>query len=378
MTSRSDSGLICSGKGVASIYLVYGIVNAIMSRLKVLLLFGGESSEHEVSLSSAHNVFAALDDEKFTVYLCYIDKHGKWWLSDTVDDDTQGKPQLLPELGAGQFTTIPYASIISPDVILPILHGKNGEDGTVQGLAALMHIPIAGPSLMGAAITMDKEVTKRLLRAAEVPVVDWELYRTYEEKPNFNDVRTRLGSPVFVKPSNAGSSVGVNKADNETSFDNALQEAAKHDVKVLVERAVIGREIEVAVLGNEQPEASAAGEIRPNDEFYSYQAKYSAASAAEVVIPAEGIDEELQNRIRQMAIEAYRATECRGMARVDFFLTEGGDLYVNEINSIPGFTNISMYPKLWRHEGLGYPLLIERLIYLAVEPAKSFGEINKE
>jgi D-alanine-D-alanine ligase len=349
-----------------------------MTRTKVLLLFGGESSEHEVSLASAHNVFAALDDDSFDVFLCYIDKKGKWWLTESVDDETQGKSQLAPVLGTGQFATIPYKTMFKPDVILPILHGKNGEDGTVQGLASLMHVPIAGPSLLGAAITMDKEVAKRLLRSVDIPVVDWELYRAYNDKPQFSDISSKLGNPVFVKPANAGSSVGVNKAHDDESFNTAIDEAAKHDNKILVERAVVGRELEVAVLGNEDPEATPAGEIKSNDDFYSYDAKYGSSSKAEVIIPAEGIDDALQNKIRDIAVNAYLATECRGLARVDFFYTENGDLFVNEINSIPGFTNISMYPKLWRHNGVGYPQLIERIIKLAIAPAKQIAEENKE
>ena len=331
-----------------------------------MLVYGGQSSEHDVSVASARNVFAALDNTRYDISTCLIDKEGRWWLQDTIGDYHAGSPQLLPVLGQRKFVTLPDHKIIQPAVILPILHGKNGEDGTVQGLAELLGIPFAGPSLLGAALTMDKDVTKRLLRQADIPVVDDLVWRTAEDRPTYQAVCDAFGGTVFVKPARSGSSVGVSKATDETSFSAALTEAARHDDKVLIERAVNAREIEVAVLGNGQLRVSSPGEIKPGAEFYDYEDKYDPASSATVHIPAE-LDPELIEKIRRTAEAAYRATEGHGMARIDFFVTDEGGLFLNEINSIPGFTNISMYPKLMRHSDVSYPALISRLIELALE-----------
>jgi D-alanine-D-alanine ligase len=342
-----------------------------MSRTHVLLLFGGESAEHEVSVASARNVFAALDDSKFEISLCHIDREGRWWLVDGIDDTTvlHGKPQLVPVLGTGQFITIPNKTVVKPDVILPILHGTYGEDGGVQGLAAHMHIPIAGPGITGAVLTIDKDITKRLLRLADVHVVDWITHRIGDELPNFDEVAEKLGNPVFVKPARAGSSVGVSRVTNAEEFKRAVDEAKAYDSKLLIERTASGRELEVAVLGNIDPEATVAGEIKTNADFYTYYAKYDPASAAEVVVPAEDVDDDTQTKLKETALKVYGLLECKGMARVDFFLADDGTITVNEVNTIPGFTNISMYPKLWKHEGLNYSQLVEKLIELAKDSA---------
>jgi D-alanine-D-alanine ligase len=338
-----------------------------MQRTHVLLLFGGESAEHEVSIASARNVFAALDDSKFETSLGYIDSEGKWWLVKNIDgaDSLHGKPQLVPVLGTKQFVTIPTTTVLQPDVILPVLHGAFGEDGTIQGLAALMHVPVVGPRILGAALTIDKDVAKRLLRLADVPVVDWVTHRIGDELPDFNALTTQLGSPLFVKPARSGSSVGVSRVFNEEEFERAVQEAKAYDSKLLIERAVTGRELEVAVLGNENPKITVAGEIKANADFYTYYAKYDPDSKAEVTIPAQDVSDETQAKLKETALKAYGLLECKGMARVDFFLTDDGQIYVNELNTIPGFTNISMYPKLWRHEGMRYGELIEELVSLA-------------
>jgi D-alanine-D-alanine ligase len=340
-----------------------------MQRTHVLLLFGGESAEHEISVDSARNVFAALDDSKFEISICYVDRDGKWWLVDSIDDvaNLHGKPQLVPVLGMKQFITIPNTTVLHPDVLLPILHGTYGEDGGVQGLAALLHIPIAGPGLTGSALTIDKDVTKRLLRLADIKVVDWVTYRVGDELPDFNELTEKLGNPVFIKPARAGSSVGVSKVTNQEEFKLAIDEAKAYDNKLLIERAAFGRELEVAVLGNKEPKATIAGEIKANADFYTYYAKYDPSSAAEVIIPAEDIGDDTHERLKEMALKAYGLLECKGMARVDFFLADDGTIYINELNTIPGFTNISMYPKLWRHEGMKYSELVEELISLALK-----------
>jgi len=340
-----------------------------MQRHTVLLLFGGESSEHDVSISSARNVYAAIDDTKFNVLLGYIDYYGKWWLIENFSGElnTHGAPQLVPALGSGSFVTLPNNRVIKPDVILPILHGKNGEDGSVQGLAQLLHIPIVGCDMTASAICMDKVATKEILQARGILVAPYEIHRTNTPVPDFNHLGMRLGSPMFVKPARAGSSVGVSKVYSEEELVRALVVAHKHDSTVLIERGITGRELEVAILGNPPShQMSTVGEIKPGEDFYSYEAKYSATSTSQVIIPAE-LDQAHAAQIRRLAGEVYEALGCRGLARVDFFLADDGTVYVNEINTIPGFTNISMYPKLWREADVSYSSLIERLIFFAIE-----------
>ncbi|MGB3009640.1 MAG: D-alanine--D-alanine ligase family protein [Candidatus Saccharimonadales bacterium] len=337
-----------------------------MTKLSVLLVYGGQSSEHDVSIKSAHNVYAALDDEKYDVYLCYIDRYGKWWLMSAIDSTHTGRPQLFPALGQKQFLVIPGNTSLRIDVVLPILHGRFGEDGTVQGLCELLHLPYVGPSVLAAAVTMDKDMTKRLLQDADVPVVPWRSWKIRNHKPRYQDVVEELGEVVFVKPASAGSSVGVSKVSNAHDWEGVLDKASLHSEVVLIEKAITAREIEVAVLGNDDPRVSGLGEIIPGDEFYSYNDKYSSASTSRTIVPA-GIDDEIAKQIHEYALRAYQVTECRGMARVDFFVDDNDSIYLNEINSIPGFTNISMYPKLWQEMGVRYPELIDQLISLALE-----------
>lgn len=337
-----------------------------MSKIHVLLAYGGQSSEHEVSLASARNVFAALDNTKYDISTCLIDQRGSWWLQDTISEDHTGSQQLLPVLGQQKFITLPDHKIIQPDVLLPILHGKNGEDGTVQGLAQLLGLPCVGPSLLSAAVTMDKDMTKRLLELEGIPVVPWRTWLVYNQEPTYETVSEALGSDMFVKPASAGSSIGVSHVTSGESWSEVLQLAAENSDVVLIEKTVYGREIEVGVLGNVHPRVTTPGEIIAGDDFYTYEDKYGAESSSQVKIPAD-ITEAIQTKLKEYALQAYAAIEGRGMARVDFFLTEGGDIYLNEINSIPGFTNISMYPKLWRNEGITYPELISQLIDLALE-----------
>jgi D-alanine-D-alanine ligase len=340
-----------------------------MQRTTVLLLFGGESSEHDVSLSSARNVYAAIDDTKFEVVLGYIDRNGKWWLLDSFETDANTQAdavQIVPVLGAQSFMTLPDNQIIKPDVILPILHGKNGEDGSVQGLAQLLHIPIVGCDMTASAICMDKLATKELLDAHHIAIAPYDVHRSYDAVPDFNHLSMRLGSPMFVKPARAGSSVGVSKVYSDEELANALDLAHQHDDVALIERGIAGRELEVAVLGNPpHHKTSGVGEIKPGDDFYSYDAKYSSASTSQAIISAE-LDDETRRHIKRQAARVYEVLGCKGLARVDFFLAEDNVLYVNEVNTLPGFTNISMYPKLWRAEGVSYSQLIEQLIQLAI------------
>lgn len=339
-----------------------------MNRISVLLLFGGESSEHDVSLASARNVYAALDDEKYEVLFGYIDRHGRWWLLEQLGSEisTHDAPQLVPMLGAHGFTTIPNNHAIRPDVILPILHGKNGEDGSVAALAQLLHIPCVGCDMTGGAVAMDKVMTKEIVAMHDIPVVPYLAHRRGAESLDYEAVKEKLGEVIFVKPARAGSSVGVSKVKNLQEFTTAIEEAHKHDDVALIERAVSAREIEVAVLGvPPHHRVTMPGEIIPDSEFYTYESKYSSNSTSQIAIPADLTDEQVQ-AIKRYALVAFETLGCSGLSRIDFFLTEDGTIYLNEVNTLPGFTNISMYPKLWRHEGISYGELIDQLIQLAL------------
>jgi len=358
-------------------------------RIRVGVLFGGESAEHEVSLQSAKNVVAAIDSARYQVVLIGIDRAGRWHLADEsrfLADATDprrihmpaaetaiaiapGKSSDLVELDAG-------AVLPTLDVIFPALHGPMGEDGTVQGLLRLAHLPFVGPGVLGSAIGMDKDVAKRLLRDAGIAVAPWLTVLGRDLAPSWSETSSRLGTSVFVKPANMGSSVGVSKVSSEIEFEAALDEAFSFDSKVLLERAIVGREIECAVLGNQQPLASLPGEVVPRHEFYSYDAKYLDDVGADLVVPAD-LDAETIAKIQELSVRVFQSLCCEGMARVDFFLTtsnesgfDEGELVVNEINTIPGFTRISMYPKLWAASGVSYPELIDRLIGLAFERAE--------
>ena len=334
-----------------------------MDRTTVLLLFGGESSEHDVSIASARNVFAAIDDEKYEVILGYIDRMGKWWLLETLpmEIDTHGAPQLVPALGSQGLLTLPEQRIIQPDVILPILHGKNGEDGAMQGLAQLLHVPIVGCDMTSSVLCMDKIATKEVLSAHHIRIVPYETHHKDTDPPEFHKLSMTLGAPLFVKPSRSGSSIGVSKVYSEEEFIEALRIAHEHDDVVLIEQAVAAREMEVGVIGTPPyHHVSGVGEIAPGADFYDYDDKYNG-TAATITIPAT-IDRTTRHRIQALAGRVYEILGCQGLARVDFFLDDDGGIYLNEVNTMPGFTNMSMFPKLWRHEGIAYPQLIDQLI----------------
>jgi len=312
-----------------------------MSRLKVAVLYGGRSGEHEVSVVSAKSVMDAMDKRKYDVVPYFIDKQGKW----------DPRP-IVPEPGGN-------AGI---DVVVPILHGTFGEDGTVQGLLELADLPYVGAGVLGSAVAMDKEIFKRLCSERGLPVVEYITLR----RGKMDGVDSPFGYPVFVKPANMGSSVGITKVSRPEDLHPALCEAAKYDRKIILERGIAGRELECSVLGNEHPEASLPCEILPSKDFYDYEDKYLLNQAG-LVVPAP-LAEEQTAEIRRLAVECYRAVECEGMARCDFLLESAtGKLYINEINTIPGFTEISMYPKMWEATGLPYAALIDRLIELALE-----------
>lgn len=340
-------------------------------RLTVLLIFGGKSVEHEVSCESARNIVQALDPAKYEVLLVGIDKKGIWRLCGPEDlrypecPSERDEVVLIPHPEGGKLYNLRERKIIaSPRVVFPVLHGTFGEDGTLQGLLEMVNLPYVGSGVAGSAICMDKEVTKRLLREAGLPVVRF-LAATEDAAPTFPEATERLGLPLFVKPATLGSSVGAAKVTTEREFQKALEEAFQYDTRVLIEEYIAGREIECSVLGNEKPIASLPGEIVPHHPFYSYEAKYLDPEGAELLVPAP-LDEETTKRVQELALRAFLVCRCEGMARVDFFL-RGKDLYISELNTIPGFTKISMYPKLWEASGIPYPELINRLIALALE-----------
>jgi D-alanine-D-alanine ligase len=358
-----------------------------VKKTRVIILFGGRSAEHEVSLLSARNVFLALDRDRFEPILVGIDKQGHWRIEpDKTLLDAAGDPRMLKLVAAGRELSVPVhpedkaleAStdarplLASDDVVFPVLHGTYGEDGTVQGLLELADIAYVGPGHLGSAVGMDKDVTKRLLAQAGIPVVPWRVVTAYGMKRDparCLALASELGFPAFVKPANAGSSVGVSKVKSAGELESALRAALAFDTKVLIEAAVNAREIECAVLGNDEPEASMPAEIvvHHKDGFYSYDAKYVDADGADAKIPAE-LPPEGMARVRRLAVETFRALELAGMARVDFFLDrDRGDFYVNEVNTIPGFTAISMYPKMWETSGVPIKELVSRLIDLAIE-----------
>jgi D-alanine-D-alanine ligase len=341
-----------------------------MSRkIRVGVLFGGRSGEHEISLRSAESVLGALDRAKYEVVPIAITKEGKWLsparaLSMLPPAEeirvTLEESRALPMAAEPADTSRPF------DVVFPVLHGTFGEDGTVQGLFDLAGIPYVGAGVLGSAVGMDKDVMKRLLRDAGLPVLEYWRLGERDLGAFLAGQAPDLPYPVFVKPANLGSSVGIHKVKSGDALGPAIRDALSYDVKVIVERGVDAREIELAVLGNDEPVVSVPGEIRPSREFYDYQAKY-VDDDSELIIPAR-LDEAEVAEAQRLAIGTYAALECSGMGRVDLLLEKGtGRFFVNEINTLPGFTSISMYPRLWEASGLPYPELLDRLIELALE-----------
>ncbi|MGH0033579.1 MAG: D-alanine--D-alanine ligase family protein [Myxococcota bacterium] len=352
-----------------------------MAKLRVGLLFGGRSTEHEVSIASANSILGALDPARYDVRLIAVSPDGRWHLghpSLPPDASVRGEDVSLPAVpGVGGLvrgeSRGPGSSLAAEiDVVFPIIHGRGGEDGALQGLLEMAELPYVGSGVLGSAVQMDKDVAKRLLAAAGLPVVPWITIRGDALSDRALAGSTgraveAVGLPCFVKPANSGSSVGTHRVRDVGDLEDAVRDAARFDTKVLVEKAIEAREIEVAVIGNRAPEASLPGEIRMGHEFYDYEAKYADDEGTELVIPAD-IDESEVERIRAMAVEAYRVLDAEGLARVDFLLDrDSGELYINELNSLPGFTESSMFPRLWEATGLPYPALIDRLIELALE-----------
>lgn len=352
-------------------------------RIRVGVLFGGKSAEHEVSLESARNVVEAIDKEKYDVVLIGIDRAGKWHLSAPSRLLVEAAGSTLPALTAGDadvgVTLVPqdtggahlvrssdHRRLEALDVVFPVLHGPFGEDGTIQGMLKLADVPFVGAGVLGSAVAMDKDVMKRLLREAGVPTPDFLAFSRPGAEVDFDAVVTRLGLPVYVKPANLGSSVGVSRVDGREAFPGALELAFQYDHKILIEADADGREIEVSVLGNDDPVVSVPGEVIPHHDFYTYEAKYIDENGAGLAIPAD-LPEATVRRVQGLAIRAFKVLCCEGMARVDCFVRGEDDVLINEINTIPGFTRISMYPKLWEASGISYTELVDRLIQLAID-----------
>jgi D-alanine-D-alanine ligase len=348
---------------------------------RIGVVFGGRSGEHPISIRSSRYVVDSLDRSRFELVLVGIDRAGGWHLCSEAayrslgeELTADGTTPVVPVPRDGRCGLLnprdPAQALPELDVVFPILHGPYGEDGTIQGLLDMLDVAYVGVGVLGAAICMDKDVSKRLLRDAGIPVVPSEVVTARRWADDAAAVRAaalRLGNPVFVKPANLGSSLGVAKVASAADLDAVIARALSMDSKVLIEQGIVGREIECAVLGNESPQASVPGEIVPGETFYSFDDKYAADSHARLLIPAP-LPDALSDAVRDMAVRAFRTLECCGMARVDFFLERGTDrLYINELNTIPGFTSISMYPKLWEASGLPGRALVTRLIELALE-----------
>ncbi|MGA9292173.1 MAG: D-alanine--D-alanine ligase [Ignavibacteriaceae bacterium] len=348
-------------------------------KINVAILFGGKSAEHEVSLQSAKNVFEAINRKKYNVIFIGIDKSGRWLLNDgskillnsenpkLIKLNKNSDPVALIPQSSGRISNLTKDETnLKIDVVFPILHGPFGEDGTVQGLLKLANVPFVGAGVLGSAVGMDKDVMKRLLRDSKIPIGKFITVKIEKPVPEFKDIENTLGLPFFIKPANMGSSVGISKIHNKKEYSEKLKDAFRYDNKILIEEYIKGREIECSVLGNENPAASLPGEVKSSHEFYSYDAKYIDENGAELVIPAE-IPKIKIKKIQELAVKTFKALECEGLGRVDFFLKKNGNIFVNEINTIPGFTKISMYPKLWEASGISYTELIDRLIQLAID-----------
>jgi D-alanine-D-alanine ligase len=352
-------------------------------KLRVALLFGGKSAEHEISVISARNIFEAMDKKKYDVIAVGIDNQGRWFL----DEEARllsGREQSKVEFhGMKNVTAVlpgeSHTPMVRPstgaafgrvDVVFPVLHGPFGEDGTIQGLLKLANVPFVGAGVLGSAVGMDKDVMKRLLRDAQVPIAKFLAFKRADVNTiRFATAKKALGLPLFVKPANLGSSVGISKVNSKDQFRRAISDAFRYDNKIVIEECIRGREIECSVLGNDNPIASLPGEIMVQHDFYSYDAKYIDDQGARFDIPAR-LPKAVVKKIRSLALRSYRILCCEGMARVDFFLRANGEVLVNEINTIPGFTKISMYPKMWHASGISYSRLIDRLINLALDRSR--------
>lgn len=359
-----------------------------MGKIKVCLIFGGKSGEHEVSLVSARSIFNALDKKKYEVKLIGIDKEGifrlgkpkDFWLNpENTKKIALNKQKSEEIIFSGNFikSTKSGKNITNIDVFFPITHGTFGEDGCLQGFLELLNIAYVGSGVLGSSVGMDKDVMKRLFRDAGILTARFYATKKFEISKKYLDkIIKDLKFPIFVKPANLGSSVGISKTHNKKELEIAIADAFKYDTKIILEEYIKGREVECSVLGNNNPIASKPGEIKLQSEFYSYDAKYINDSDA-LPVPVADLPKNVIKKIQETAIKVFKVLECHGMGRVDFFLTKNGKLYANEINTLPGFTSISMYPKMWENSGIAYPKLLDKLIQLAMEKKKEKDKLKR-
>lgn len=349
-----------------------------MSKINLGIIFGGTSTEHEVSMVSGQSVVEHLDTHKYNIFPIYIDKTGTWYAYKETQETSEEE-----DIRVRMYNKVEIKNIVNYlkelDVVFPVLHGLYGEDGSIQGMLKLLHIPYVGCHILASSICMDKVYTKIVLNKAGIKQARYcyiqscgNCYKYVENnfemknmelKEICKKVIKKLGLPVFIKPSNYGSSIGITKAKTEEELENGIQEAAKYDEKILIEENISGKEIECAVLGNEEIIASCTGQILPAEEFYTYDAKYKNQES-KLIIPSKI---ECEQKVQNIAKKAFKAVDGKGLARIDFFVTDQNEIYLNEINTMPGFTNISMYPKLWEASGIKYGQLLDRLIELALE-----------
>ena len=361
-----------------------------MAKINLAVIIGGKSPEHAISLRSGKSVIQALDKEKYNITVIGIAKDGKWYLQKNDDFLLHAEDNKLISLKpsdkrvfldsdgkkANLYNRKNNKKIQKIDVAFPVLHGAYGEDGIIQGLFRSVNLAFVGVDLMSSAIGMDKDISKRLWRDAGIPIAAFEIIdHSNKTKIKYESLVKKLGLPMFVKPANAGSSVGVHKVSNKEEFKAAVKDALQYDRKLLVEEAIVGIEVECAILGNEKPKPSVIGGIVPTDKFYSYDAKYISNTGAKLMIPAE-IKAETSKYIQETAVKAYKCIGAEGLSRVDFFLKSDDSIVLNEINTLPGFTTISMYPKLWEASGLSYSSLLDELINLAIDRHKTVSKLK--
>ncbi|HTJ49773.1 MAG TPA: D-alanine--D-alanine ligase family protein [Cyclobacteriaceae bacterium] len=352
------------------------------TKKKVALLYGGRSVEHGVSVNSARNIFENFDKERFEVLPIGISKSGQWFLNNTVSKDIeQGKALgLILDPHSPGFLLLSTGDRIKADIIFPVLHGTDGEDGSIQGMIKAMDIPMVGTGVLGSSLSMSKIIAKRLLKDAGLPVTRFLTYNfTEKESISFSEISSTLGLPFMVKSASLGSSVGVSKVNNEKDFEVAVEEAFRYDDAMIIEEFITGREIECAILGNYPPQASNPGEvvISSKYEFYTFDAKYVDPDAVRIDVPAK-LDASTIDRIKDVSVKSFLALNCQDFSRVDLFLDKDGKVYVNEINTIPGFTNSSMFPMMWKERGIGFSELITKLLDLALERYNRSKRIERD
>lgn len=350
-----------------------------MTRTRVAILYGGKSVEHGVSINSARNIGQYIDTARYEPVFIGITPEGDWYHTPAVTKSiATGTPVSLRLTEKGSWVTT-EGNVLQADVAFPVLHGTDGEDGSIQGLLRVMNMPMVGTGVLGSSLCMNKLAAKYMLERFQVPVVPYRIIRKSETPPDFTTLVNQVGLPFMVKAANLGSSVGVSKVKAEPDYHQALADAFEYDDTVLIEEFVTAREIECAILGNDPPQASLPGEIviNPKYEFYTFDAKYVDPDAVAIEVPAKLSTEEAE-RIRAVSLQAYRMLHCEDFARVDLFLTKDGRVFVNEINTIPGFTNSSMYPMMWKERGINFTDLISRLIELALARHQKSSNVNRQ